>query len=128
MDDTPVYDKLGQKITPGCFIAYGHALGRCAGLRVGIVLAVKKKKSFRTESSCRITVQGADDDWNHEPRLCKCKGTLMFPNRIIVLHKDMVPYKFQKLFKDFQQQPTEKCLCPNLLAGDRDFDCPLHGR
>ena len=35
------YDKTGTEIKEGDFIVYGHALGRCAGLRIGKVLAIK---------------------------------------------------------------------------------------
>jgi hypothetical protein len=34
-------DKSGRELEPGDFIVYGHALGRCAGLRYGVVLEVR---------------------------------------------------------------------------------------
>lgn len=37
-------DKLGHPITEGCLIAYGHALGRCAGLRIGKVLKIEETR------------------------------------------------------------------------------------
>lgn len=104
------YDKLGAPITVGSIIAYGHALGRCAGVRIGKVLAVKQiqledwqhsRNDYKSKVEWRITVLGVDDDWNHrEVELCKKKGTLMFPNRIIVLDPQRVPAKIRDLFKE----------------------------
>ena len=97
----PVLDKLGQEIKPGCVIAYGHALGRCAGLRIGEVLAVESRlQAYPLESNCRITVQGIDDDdnWDSKPaELCSRAGTLQFSNRVIVLPLALVPETFRKL-------------------------------
>lgn len=83
-------DKLGKDIVVGSYIAYGHALGRCAGLRIGKVLAIKhipKSNPHYYGSEWRITVRGVDDDWSpHSPmELCKKNGTLQFPDRIVVL-------------------------------------------
>lgn len=92
-------DKLGTEITVGCFIAYGHALGRCAGIRIGKVLKIKEgeKREFRPWASTdRITVIGIDDDWSsQEPRLCTRTGTLLYSNRVIVL--STLPEKFMTL-------------------------------
>lgn len=86
-------DKLGQEIKIGSIIAYGHALDRCAGIRIGKVLALKEKD--------RITVMGIDDDWSfQEPKLCERKGTLQFPERIIVLKDNQVPQQYKSLLKD----------------------------
>lgn len=102
-------DRLGRDITPGCYIAYGHALGRCAGLRIGKVLEVKEAKLQAWQSprhpdadpDWRITVMGVDDDWNHRaPELCKRKGTLMFPDRMIVLDFDKLPATYQQLLEN----------------------------
>lgn len=101
--DTPVCDKIGQQITEGCFIAYGHALGRCAGLRIGKVIKVVVRSVIgyhsREELVYRITVHGVDDDWSHQPaRLCRKKGTLLFPNRILVLTDNLVPQTIKDLY------------------------------
>ena len=95
-------DKLGQEIKPGSIIAYGHALGRCAGLRIGKVLKTEIKPPERYHSSqslrIRITVRGVDDDWSHkEAELTSKSGTLMFPDRIIVLDPATLPDKFMRL-------------------------------
>ena len=84
------HDKLGALISVGDIIVYGHALGRCAALRIGKVLALKaltSPYSHISEPEWRITVQGVDEGWSHtgnQKTLCK-KGTLMYPDRIIVL-------------------------------------------
>jgi len=86
-------DKLGQEIHIGSIIAYGHALGRCAGIRIGKVMNLEiKYDKYDGRPGIRITVQGVDDDWDHrEPELTGKKGTLMFPSRIIVLDPTKVP-------------------------------------
>lgn len=100
-------DKLGKPITPGSYIAYGHALGRCAGLRIGMVLEIKRKKEpeyLHSYSTVRITVIGIDDDWDHEPpKLNGRIGTLMFPNRTIVLSPKSLPPEYRKLFKEYKK-------------------------
>jgi hypothetical protein len=98
-------DRLGRTIVAGCYIAYGHALGRCAGLRIGKVLAVKCEEpipnaNYFRHPEWRITVMGVDDDWNHRaPELCKRKGTLMFPDRMVVLDFDKLPQVYQDLLR-----------------------------
>ena len=85
-------DKLGTPITKGCYIVYGHALGRCAGLRLGKVLDVKRVATdYSGQSPWRIRVQGVNDDWAFKPpALCK-PGTLQFPSRIVVLCESNLP-------------------------------------
>jgi hypothetical protein len=102
-------DRLGADIVVGSYIAYGHALGRCAGLRIGKVTAIKEahvedswyRRAPHGEPEWRITVQGVDDDWNtREPELCKRKGTLMFPSRMVVLAYDNLPATYQNLLRN----------------------------
>lgn len=96
-------DRLGRDIVVGSYLAYGHALGRCAGLRIGKVTAIKlaaEKRYYGNEPDWRITVIGVDDDWNHRtPELCKRKGTLMFPDRMVVLDFDKLPERYQRLLE-----------------------------
>lgn len=95
-----IHDKLGQEITVGCYIVYGHQLGRSAMLKVGKVLAIRivPKPEFGYDSGYRITVVGIEDyDWEKDgPKLSK-KGTLQYPNRCIVLPKKMLPSKYTEL-------------------------------
>ena len=98
------FDKLGNEITVGCYIIYGHALGRCAALRIGKVLKITEhKKQYGEGNENHFTVWGIEDErgWkdNDEPTLCEKKGTLLFADRIIVLKEEMVPEKYLKLLK-----------------------------
>jgi uncharacterized protein YneR len=103
-------DKLGQDIQVGCYIAYGHALGRCAALKIGRVLkvATKPREAWDTTSSTdRITVVGVDDDmWHWDPERYPIKlskiGTLQFPDRVIVLNPKLVPVEFKALMDAFE--------------------------
>jgi len=98
----PVLDKCGQPITVGAYIIYGHALGRCAGLRIGKVLALKKRReNYTGDPGVSITVMGVNDDyWVREIGLCNKKGTLMYPNRVVVVPKSMIPETHRELLKD----------------------------
>jgi hypothetical protein len=110
--ELPLKDKMGQPIEPGAIIVYGHALGRCAALRIGKVVRVGIKQNAYRKDEARITVQGVDDDWDgfydddpewakkHPITLTARKGTLMFANRTIVLNPAMVPQKYLDLLAD----------------------------
>lgn len=97
------YDKIGREIKVGDFIAYGHALGRCAALAIGKVLDIKygppkSAYSYSTRNQWSISVWGIDDNSDCRPiRLNSTKGTLQFPNRIIVL--DSIPVNYERLLK-----------------------------
>lgn len=89
-------DKSGREIQVGDIIAYGHALGRCAGMRYGKVLAVKMGQDLEhyDKKAAKLTVQGVDDDWAHnEPELLNKKSTLAFGTRILKLNRDQVSPK-----------------------------------
>lgn len=95
-------DKLGRVIHAGDIIAYGHAFGRCAGLRIGKVLAIKmvgsKPWEYKKEPQAHFTVRGVDDDWPERgPELCAKNGTLMYADRIIVLDRAQVPAAYLEL-------------------------------
>jgi hypothetical protein len=83
-------DKVGNEITIGCFIAYGHNIDRSAGLRIGRVEDINTAKMH-------ITVLGIDDDWfRKKPRLLTKRSTLMYPNRTVVL--STVPDSYMELY------------------------------
>ena len=95
-------DKIGQVIQPGAYLAYGHALGRCAGIRIGKVInleeTTRKTWGDRMETIYRITVIGVSDDWGFEkPSLCSRKGTLQHPNRTVVIAPELVPAAYKSL-------------------------------
>ncbi|HLN88604.1 MAG TPA: hypothetical protein VK253_00905 [Candidatus Binatia bacterium] len=92
-----IYDKVGQEITAGSYIVYGHALGRCAALQLGKVLEVVVKPSeyrhyLHNGVEYRIKVRGAAN--YPDKQTCtplSRAGVLQFPDRIIVLREDQVP-------------------------------------
>lgn len=84
-------DKVGKEIKVGSFVVYGHALGRCAGLRIGKILEIRSPKTDYNKEAIHFSVQGVDDDWNFKPpHVCR-KGTLQFPDRILVIPEKSVP-------------------------------------
>lgn len=99
-------DRMNQEIKVGSIIAYGHALGRCAGLRIGKVTKIREEEVKNDWGRGKhweygIQVMGVDDDWDDEkPKLCVKKGTLMYPDRTIVLDESKVPEKYLNLLKD----------------------------
>lgn len=95
-------DKTGVPIKVGDFIAYGHAMGRSAGLRFGKVLALKKReRRYQSDPGASITVIGVEDDWSHNaPKLCSRVGTLQYPERTIVL--DRIPDPHYTLLSEFK--------------------------
>lgn len=112
-----ITDKLGQELKPGVWIFYGHNAGRCAGLRLGKVMEVKKGE---VNDRCpwltkdRITVWGLDDDhleyykyhkdephsdWARPKPLSK-KSTLLFASRCVVVPGEMVPEGYRKQIEE----------------------------
>ncbi len=89
-------DKSGRQIKPGDFIVYGHAMGRCAGLRYGVVKEIKEGKdiwSGKAKEHCRV--RGADDDNfsgdRRTHKLTNRDGTLMYGDRILVVKPEQMP-------------------------------------
>jgi hypothetical protein len=108
MTDSCPFDKLGQPVFVGSIIAYGHALGRCAALRIGRVLELGRSKppmwTPNAEPGWKATVIGIDDDWpSGRPVALNTKtGTLFFPERWIVLSDEQVPAAYRDLLAGFQ--------------------------
>jgi hypothetical protein len=98
-----VPDKLGQEITAGSFVVYGHALGRCAGLRIGKVLSIiAYPEARRKDERFRIRVRGIDDDCGScQSKACETDGILKFPDRIVVLDDAIVPTLYRKLLEGY---------------------------
>jgi hypothetical protein len=99
-------DKLGQPVNVGDIIAYGHALGRCAGLRIGRILRLQEPdpnaSRWAVRANWRATVIGIDDDWEQNaPKLNTRTGTLMFPNRWLVLRAADLPRTHFDLLESF---------------------------
>lgn len=84
-------DKAGNPLKRGDFIVYGHALGRCAGLRYGVVVEIKEGKVDWSQTGPKLHVFGIDDDWDHRaPTICR-KGVLSFSSRVLKVRKDQIP-------------------------------------
>jgi len=112
MINTSTLDKLGHVIMVGAYIAYGHALGRCAGLRVGKVLAITKVRGRWESEGIHFRVIGVEDDYvggvleksglpHYQLRLCERVGTLQFAERIIVLDAERVPQAYKELLDGY---------------------------
>jgi hypothetical protein len=109
-------DKLGQDIRVGSYIAYGHALGRCASIKIGRVLKLTSKPLdplTYSSSPHRLSVVGVEDDLSHYdikkyPLTLSKLGTLMYPDRIVVLDPLKVPIEYKVLLDAFQWPDKSK--------------------
>lgn len=96
-------DKAGNGVAVGDYIAYGHNLGRCAGIRFGKVLKIECEVPPPVDGRTRqtawwIRVVGVDDDWQHNtPALCKGCGTLGYPTRILRANSFIPQYALELL-------------------------------
>lgn len=96
-----IQDKTGHPINVGDFLAYGHALGRSAGLRFGKVLDIKPRTArYNGDPGVAITVIGVDEGWRG-PSLCSRVGTLQYPDRTIVLEPERMPAELKGLLDAF---------------------------
>lgn len=95
-------DKAGQQIQPRDFIVYGHALGRCAGLRWGVVVAIYQPTSFGNEDKIFARVRGVDDDWGQRYgfKLLSKDSTLQFRDRILKVKESQVHPDALKILKE----------------------------
>lgn len=107
-------DKVGQRIEPGVWIAYGHVSNSAGMLRLGFVLEVREgvhKTATPWLRDDRIVVWGISDDhaayaahnpgvkWA-EPQPLSRQSTLQFPDRVIVIDAAVVPAAYQKMIED----------------------------
>ena len=106
----PVLDICEREIKPGAYIAYWYALGRCAALKLGKVVKIIAWNNGLNHRSLpdyvyRITVVGVEEQHAYDrttgthgviPMLSK-KGTLMFPNRCLVLDERRIPSAIKTL-------------------------------
>jgi hypothetical protein len=110
-------DKAGREVLPGDYIIYGHALGRCAGLQYGRVVAVIPPAGDQYRGVCaKIRVRGVDanDNWlgysgygsgwrAGELELLK-PGTLSFPSRVLKVEPHQIPEAIWKLLDQVEFQ------------------------
>lgn len=113
-------DKAGWEVLPGDYIVYGHALGRCAGLQYGRVIAVLPPVKDPYMGFCaKIRVRGvdADDNWlgysNHATRKYRREleilkpGTLAYPSRVLKVEPHQIPEEIRMLLEQIEI-PGEK--------------------
>lgn len=102
MSHTTVKDKAGHDLKPGDLIVYGHALGRCAALRYGMIISINKPKedSYSNKDKLHVRVRGVDDGWDGKPELLSKDSTLQFGDRILRISNSQMPEKVLKLLRD----------------------------
>lgn len=108
-------DKTGREVLPGDYIVYGHALGRCAGLQYGRVVAVLPPTRDPHMGVCaKIRVRGVDahDNWlgyskanrgykADEVELLK-PGTLSYPSRVLRVEPYQIPERVRLLLEQVE--------------------------
>jgi hypothetical protein len=100
------FDKSGTEVLPGDIIIYGHNLGRCAGLRYGVVKEVKERQGYGDKKPIPVLrVRGYNDDWSHKKgSLCQKDGSLAFPERVLGVIEDWVPFAIFKALQDHYKE------------------------
>ncbi len=122
-------DLAGQRIHVNDIIAYGHALGRCAGLQIAKILSIYRvpvvKTSYRTDFTTNTRIQeeasvyetsfliwAVSTGWRGDLILNSKKSTLQFNNRIVVLDRTKVRKDMVRLLditsKDVKYSQIEK--------------------
>lgn len=98
-----IKDKLGREIKPGSYVAYGHLMGRSAGLKIGKILKAKTVDPgpmwVEGTVGYRLRVQGVEDGWGDRPPVLSGVGTLQFPDRVIVVNADDIPEAYRQLLE-----------------------------
>lgn len=108
-------DKAGRTVKPGDLIVYGHALGRCASLQYGKVLAItsQRKTAYHWDSKtkehhsreydhAKLKVKGVrfEDNWSGLPEGSGWRdnevaelraGVLEFSSRVLKVTRDQIP-------------------------------------
>tara|TARA_Y100000034_G_scaffold113512_1_gene148613 strand:+ start:899 stop:1234 length:336 start_codon:yes stop_codon:yes gene_type:complete len=102
-----ITDKIGQEIKHGSYIVYAHAMGRSAGLRMGIVIADPvhygpgELNRWEEYDQYRIKVRGVDGEWNHrEAQLLSKNSTLQYPDRMVVVQPDTLPDNIREMLEE----------------------------
>jgi len=103
-------DKTGRQVMPGDYIIYGRALGRCAGLQYGRVVAIlPSARDPYGGVYTKIRVRGVDahDNWLGYSRYASSykagevellkPGTLCYPSRVLKVEPHQIPDKIRVL-------------------------------
>ena len=87
----------GKEIQVGSYIAYAAALGRCAILKLGVVVALKagKVKAVTAEKVWRWGT--GEDQWGLQKNGSPI--TLAFTERMVVVPRDSIPDEVLTLFE-----------------------------
>lgn len=113
---TELKDKLGRVIQVGDYLVYAHALDRSAALQLGKVLNVKvgdgRIDQQRPDGSS-ITVIGCNEyGWNPASKgrwvLNRTTGTLLFPNRTVIVDGSLLPDNVRELLDGFEWKGGKK--------------------
>jgi hypothetical protein len=118
MSDIDMKDKAGRSLEPGDYIVYGHALGRCAGLRYGMVINVYEPKDdgygwwpgkAEGKKKVHVRVRGVDDDWQQKSfKLLSKDSTLQFGDRILRISSAQMPKEVLELLNDWNKKESVK--------------------
>ena len=111
-------DKSGKILAPGDLIVYGHALGRCASLKYGKVVAIEwSAESYDGDKKPKLKIRGLDDDgsqWSHwdinSAKISNRKSVLEFPSRVLKIERDQLPNEYVKLFDSVQVEVESKVI------------------
>ena len=104
----PILDKIGQEIKPGSIIAYGHALGRCAGLRIFKVLSIARAgTNYDGKPAYRLKARGVDDSYGRS-RLTPKDVLLQYPDRCVVIPDENLSPPYQMLLDSIQVEAVKE--------------------
>jgi hypothetical protein len=108
-------DKAGREVLPGDFIVYGHALGRCAGLQYGRVLAILPPTRDRYAGECaKLRVRGVDANDNYlgysnyastykaNTVELMNSGTLAYPSRVLKVEPHQIPEAVLRMLEQIE--------------------------
>jgi hypothetical protein len=101
-------DRVGNPIQPGSYIVYSFLLGQSAALKVGKVLRVWAVDGDRSwQSGQRIRVVGVEKRYGgHDGHglgyVVNKPGTLMFPDRCLVIPEESLDRETFDLLKDVE--------------------------
>ncbi len=104
MINEKIYDKLGNEIVPGCFITYASEQGDSPVLKIGRVtkISTKERKTFGGKTFTEYRIQcHSIENWSGKT-LQEKKGTLMFPERIVVIDRLAIKKEYLDLLNSVE--------------------------
>lgn len=93
-------DRAGRRVEIGDYVVYPYSYADMLDLRFGIVLAIKygNTNEYTSQKSWGIHVR-AVADFCGEPELCKVRGVLRYPNRILKAN-DVISEAYKELLAE----------------------------